>query len=949
MDISSTSNPGANALNESFWLVGVTDSEESDAPTTGTFHSRKTSKEPLGLQNLKIRGFSQREISAAEKTLKDRNISPTYEAISNFLGEGWRSNRFPLFHQLSEVIEQTPGVQGKARLAQTLIEFVGSLKDDAVRELDQHYASLWPDRQEIATIVDRWPPELKEQAQYIKRNWPELVVKGDMKFNFGSTTKVCSSHYRGYRKAPSELGYLAFFRLIKDIWFDALKTDNACTMNRVCHLLISFTKEISGNTILYEGASRKEQFENVIQRELKKGISSTYDIGAFAFLLVANPALWSDHKHETFQLMTSRAFNSKADELAHLYSHWQEPAKQDQVCKTVEAEVIPEIAITLHYLGSIYNYLMSYRSQVTWRNKTLNEELASGDYFDSTTNQLVHPIQVAEWKTLPPLTEVKEILSQFYNNPSHQKLFLGTEEFKAFQQEQRRLKARQRFAEAIQTTTNQIKKERADLIKKQFKEQGFTARKDDQGNISYGEAYYQARKQYMSHLKEQKLAVEQHIGVPIPFKVTALQLNQTLEAFDELPTAEQRYWKMSRAYAESTAIPELLADLSLTQDWEDTESSGMLAHEHEKLKEKQSKFITCRCSECTVCEATRYLCECPDGLNQRIARRENKQKDYILKKRIIKSVEAYYAENFCKEGTPVLAEDNQTAIPAVQTQNPKKRKRENFLVDRDISPLSRPAKMPRFEHTLTDGSLCEKKHHSESLIDRHKRDFITKVIHKKVYSPEKFHRRHQRSAEPAGQRKYNKVLRQLYKSYADNPSSRISITEILDCFDKNPKQAIAAVNDLKEKPQEIRSLFKPGTLELAIPKSLKAIPCQVIYHNIESFNNHLHDLAAGKDNNFIPLDKRKVKGLYLHKTFCLACRTNFGQKRELQAHLKETHQATMENTFERIRAGRLEPTNDAAIAPPESPIENREPQTIEQMPFDQRLQAIPALFEHESV
>ena len=157
---------------------------------------------------------------------------------------------------------------------------------------------------------------------------------------------------------------------------------------------------------------------------------------------------------------------------------------------------------------------------------------------------------------------------------------------------------------------------------------------------------------------------------------------------------------------------------------------------------------------------------------------------------------------------------------------------------------------------------------------------------------------------------------------------------------------------MQGKPQEIRSLFKSGTLEFEEPRSLKAIPCQRIYHNIESFNKHLSDLAVGKDNNFVPLSSKKVKGLYLHKTFCLACRTNFGQKRELKAHIKATHQATMEKTFEGIRAAtEHEPeSGSASAASVDSPFLNIGPhQTFESIPFDQQSQAIAALFEHESV
>lgn len=938
---SSQSYINENPQNQSFWLMPVTGSPENPAPVTGTFHSRETLIRPLELQELKIRGFSQQEIEAAEKTLRERNTTPTYNAIFHCLASESYTDPYPLYNQLIEAIGRTSGVQSKIRLAEELKKYSNSLKNQTEKKLDQHYASLWPDRQTIETIVEGWPDSLNKQAEYIKINWPELVVKGDMVFNFSSTSKICSNDYGFTSEPPSSLGYLAFFCLIKDIWFNALEKENTCIMNRVSHLLISFTQAISDNTRKCKGGSRKEQYENVIQRELKKGISSTYDIGAFAFLLVTNPPLWHDHKNETLKLLTSRAFNNKEKKLASLYSQWMDPDQQDQACKTVEFEVIPKITFASLYLGSIYDYLMKYKAQSFQSRGTPGKEIANGEYFDSTTKQLANPIQMPDWKTLPPIPEIKETLSQFYANPCHQQLFLGTEEFKAYQQEQRQLKARQRFTDAITMTTRQIKKEKAELIKQQFKEQGFAARKDSLGNISYGKAYYKKRKEYISYLKEQKLAVEQQIGVPIPFKVTAAQLNQVLDAFDELPAAEQRYWKMSPAYAKSTVIPELLADLTLTQD---SVPEEMLAHEHENLLEQQSKFITCRCSECTICEATRYLCECRDGLNQRVTKREIKLRDGILKKNIIKSIKTYYSKNYCTEGTRVLEEGKQTALPATQTQNRHKRKHTQLSGYRNkIFPSGSLAKRPRYQHTLDDGNQCKKKHRPDYMIDKHQRELIDRVLDKRLYAPEKVKQRRQHSAEPAGQRKYDKVLRQLYKHHADQPLPRISTIKILDWFDKNPEQAAAAVNDLQDRPQLVKSLFKPGTLEFAIPKTLAAIPCQVIYQDIESFNKHLNALATRKKNNFVPLDNKKVKGLYLHKTFCLACRTNFGQRRELQAHLQATHQATMDKTFASIRAMGHEPTDEPApINALDSPIENRE-----QIPFHQQPETFSALFKYE--
>ena len=151
---------------------------------------------------------------------------------------------------------------------------------------------------------------------------------------------------------------------------------------------------------------------------------------------------------------------------------------------------IRDSAITLHYLASVYNYIMSHRSKSYWGRKSLGKEIAHGNYFDSITKQLVSPIRAPDWSGTPPLSEVKAVLAEFYANPSHQKLFLGTEEFKAYQKQQKRVKARQRFTSAIKATIKLTRKEKVELIKKQFKAQGFAAIRDNLGNISYGEAYY---------------------------------------------------------------------------------------------------------------------------------------------------------------------------------------------------------------------------------------------------------------------------------------------------------------------------------------------------------------------------------------------------------------------------------------------------------------------------
>ena len=611
--------------------------------------------------------------------------------------------------------------------------------------------------------------------------------------------------------------------------------------------------------------------------------------------------------------------------------------------------------MTMHYLHAIHDYLGKHKAEKSFMVETEGRQIARGDYLDGITHQFAHEILAPDWQASDPLSEVKETLHEFYANPIYQKLFLGTEEFKAYQKQQRRLFVRQRFRDAIQKTIHQNKERKASEIKKQFAAQGFKATRDVLGNISHGKAYYEKRKQYIACLQSEKQKIETIINTPIPFKVTWDQLNAVYEEYQKLPEIEQRYWNMDLAYAKSTAIPELIADLTLTEDCATSEPSTaeeQLADQHEKLLERQSKFITCRCSECTICEATRYLCKCPNGLNERIAKREHRHRDGILIQKIVRGVKAHYSRSFCTEGTPVPEDKKQAVLTKEQAQNTGKCKGNKYFSRKSTGTLKTSGRMPGFEHTLMDGSPCLKRHRPEFVIDRYQRELTNEVIAKKVSDLEKKQRRHNRTAEAEGQPKYRKILRQLYKTYGDHSSPRITDHKILAWFDMNPEQKEAAISALDQFSGDVKLLFKPGTLKFNTPATFKAIPCQLIYHEIEPFNKHLLALAGGKNNNFVPLKKNNVKGLYLHKTFCLACRTNFGQRRELKAHIEKTHQAKMEETFDRIRAIRREPTD--AFTPmaghdlPEA-LENIELQPVEALPTLMLPPAVDAMFGHLSV
>jgi len=345
------------------------------------FHSRNTTLAPMEQQDLKIRGYSDEEIAHTVRALQEHNVEPTHADV---------------------------------RL---------SLTREATEQPNEHYQSLWPEPRVIAAIVDRWPVQLQEQVNYIKSHWPKLSVCG-MKFTFTSTSEVCSNDY-GRQLSP--LGYRGFFRLVKDIWFHAVSTSNTCIINRISHLLISFAKEIANNTYTApgEGRSRRERFKSVIHQELERGISSTYDIGAFAFLLAAWPPLWRKHNSETLRLMANRAFNGQEEKLAPYYSQWQSRSRQDQVSKTVELEIIPSVAMAMHYLYAIHDYLIKHKSKMRHITSTEYWQISDGDYFDKVTHQLAHPIPAPKWRISHPLPVVKKALCEFYANPIYQYQYFG--------------------------------------------------------------------------------------------------------------------------------------------------------------------------------------------------------------------------------------------------------------------------------------------------------------------------------------------------------------------------------------------------------------------------------------------------------------------------------------------------------------------------------------------
>ena len=78
------------------------------------------------------------------------------------------------------------------------------------------------------------------------------------------------------------------------------------------------------------------------------------------------------------------------------------------------------------------------------------------------------------------------------------------------------------------------------------------------------------------------------------------------------------------------------------------------------------------------------------------------------------------------------------------------------------------------------------------------------------------------------------------------------------------------------------------------------------------FQEHLGRLGFNVKSPRLPINKSDF-GLYLHKTFCLCCRINFGQPKELKEHLK-VHHKKMVADFARIEASPLSAPDNTGLS-----------------------------------
>ena len=377
-----------------------------------TFCLRNTTLTRSEEQNLKSLGYSTADITRAQKALAQRNITPTHSGIVSYLQSGHAYTLGTTKECIDSGLSATAGVQGKLRLMRELQGYTKNCVKTVTEQFNRHYSSFWPDRQGIVTMVNKWPEALHKQAAVICQSWPELLVGNAVQVNFNSSIGICSDELNR-KLAPLECQ--AFFQLVKDIWVDALRSKNSCAIDRVSHLLISFTWEISHNLYYFHGRSpthdRLERFEQMVQQMLQVGISSIDDIDAFAFMLVTKPHTWRTHKSNVMQLMVSRALQRQ--DLSPLFARWQgDPDSHEQITKTVETEIIDTVT-AMHYLDDIHGYLMQYSDKRPGCSES--NQITNAEYFDPVTRQLKTPILAHDITTRPSHEETRAALLAYFN------------------------------------------------------------------------------------------------------------------------------------------------------------------------------------------------------------------------------------------------------------------------------------------------------------------------------------------------------------------------------------------------------------------------------------------------------------------------------------------------------------------------------------------------------
>ena len=966
------------------------------------FGSTVTHLTAIERSNLHIKGFSNCEIEEVIKKLQERSVSISYGTILRGLQQTSDSLKEDLWTEIKNALDRTAGVLSKSELLGSLLERAKYHRKYVLQvATDEHYASLWPQKKSIVSLVGKWPERYSSEVAAIKTMWPVLTINGDIKVDFSSTDRsFCSNSYHE-DSGRQVLSYPAFFKLIKDIWFNAYECGDTGCLNRVTHFMIAFIKRISDNDFDHEGSTREKRHASVIGDQFEWGLTAVSDIGALAFLLVTNPRMWTQKKEIVLQEMINRALDLKVKQLAGFYCEWlescaahkdneEEVAKDSQqIAQKVASQMLFSVAGAMHHLDAIAAYIEEYRVEGLSGKKS--RQISNGKYCDETTHQLLHPVFPSDHTAGDVVKRIVNGLNKVFTTPDYQYLFSGTPEYKRLQNRKKwqRVIARARKsnwdkknAEARKTIDATLekarsvrviqqrlrhmvdhylsiiaeqKKNRQSQVKQQFYQLGFVPQIDpDDQSVIYPASYYLLRKQAYSSLKQYKHSVESVIGTTIPFCATRAQIDQVLSCFHQLPIEESRYWRMSCEYAKSTVIPELVQDLTLNEALKNNQDP----------QERQQKLITCKCLTCTICDVDTYLCRCASGIGRKLSEKVSTYKRKALHNNVVKCVEKYVQSTFCQEvfdrhippegsiasiGRPnslkrVFPEEHQEATyhhatdffddvfvnnvensssdgsecsyPSEFTYGSLRSHDSECSDDSDWSEGGGKSCSSDYDtsrlnaHLGFAGELCRKRHALRPAV-------MASRVAAKIFSrvEHKLGRNHGKvgglwKAEGEGEN----AVRHLYQSVGV-PKCVVNSKNVAKWFAGHPPCKKKAVELLEKKYLKISHLVDKETLEYR-PKSFRRIRCEVVYHDLDKFQNHLSKLGFNVKSPRLPLHKSD-RGLYLHKTFCLCCRINFGQPAELREHLK-IHQEKMEASFAQIARSPQQVREGSALFVPDS-------------------------------
>ena len=959
------------------------------------FGSTVTHLTTIERSNLHIKGFSNCEIAEVIKKLQERSVSISYETILNDLQQTSTSLKEDLWTDVKNALGRTAGVLSKSELLASLVERARYHSEYVLEKAtDHHYAGLWPQKKSIVSLVGKWPERNSTEVAAIIKMWPVLTIYGDIEVDFSSTnSSFCCNHYRG-DSGRQVLSYPTFFKLIKDIWFNAFECGDTGCLNRVTHFMIVFIQLISDNDYDHEGSTRESRHASVIRDQFEWGLPAVSDIGALAFLLVTHPRMWTQKKGIVLQEMINRALESKVEQLAGYYCEWLEScaAHKDneegvakdiqQIARKIASQTVFYVAGAMHHLDAVAEYIEEYSYKGLSKKKS--RQISNGQYCDETTHQILHPVFPPGHSEGDVVERIVNGLNKVFTTPDYQYLFSGTPEYKRLQSskkwqrviasvrksnwDKKNAAARKTIdatlekARSVRVIEQRLrhmadhylsiiaeqKKNRQSLVKQKFYQPGFVPQIDpDDQSVFYPASYYLLRKQAYSNLKQYKHGVESVIGTTIPFCATRAQIDQVLSCFHQLPIEESRYWRMSCEYGKSTVIPELIKDLSLSE----------AVRNHQDPQERQQKFITCKCLTCTICNVDTYLCRCASGIGRKLSAKVSIYKRKALYNSVEKCVNKYIQSTFCREifdrHVPPeakiqgqLAELPEESVASMGRSNSLKgvfpEEHQEVTCD-DATDYIDDVLENNVDDDSSDGSECSyrsassygslrshnsvcsdnsdwsegsgKSHSSDydtSRLNAHlsfggelcrKRHVLrpavmTSRVTLKIFSRVQYKLRknwvktgEMWKAEGEGEN----AVRHFYQSVG-MPKCVVNSKNVAKWFAGHPPCKKKAV-ELLEKYPKISHLIDKETLEYR-PRSFRKIRCEVVYHDLDKFQGHLSKLGFNVKSPRLPLHKSD-HGLYLHKTFCLCCRINFGQPAELKQHLK-SHQEKMEATFAQI-------------------------------------------------